>query len=336
MSLTHTAVIILNWNNWPDTLACLNSLARLWQYEKISLIVCDNASEDESVARLRAWAGERFAPNNRRELSAAEWDRHSPPTRPFRFTLIHVGANLGFAGGNNRGLRYALQCETFDYLWILNNDTVVAPDSLSHLIRCAETRPEIALFGASVLDLARPDILQCAGGCRYYPWITVFREALNGQAWQSSLTAPAPRLDYIYGASLFLRAEAVRRCGLLNEDYFLFYEELDYARRLARLGHGLAWCRPSRVYHKGSASIGRPGQASRAQRIQANYHENLSTLKYTANFHPRLLWLVLPLRFSLKSLVLLLRRDFYLFPPLWRAYRDFFRDFSSPGIKLQG
>ena len=102
-----------------------------------------------------------------------------------------------------------------------------------------------------------------------------------------------PCLDYIYGASLFVRAEVFTRCGLLNEDYFLFYEEIDFCTRAKRAGFGISWCRDSIVFHKGSQTVGRVDSGDRGKIAFANYHENLSTLIFSKKFYPtfyRLSW----------------------------------------------
>ena len=115
-------------------------------------------------------------------------------------------------------------------------------------------------------------------------------------------------------------------CGFqayLNEDYFLFYEELDYTQRLKRHGYTIGWCKHSIVYHKGSASVGTTSQGDRTKLSRANYYENLSTFKYTARFYPGWLPWVMLVRLIGKSLILLRRRNFYLFLSLFQAYRDF-------------
>src|SRR5579862_8986547 len=138
------AVIVLNWNNGEDTIRCVESLLSL--NRDVGLIICDNASTDNSVDRLRAWASQKLPLLNaarqggaRREFNFAE---AGPPLADSRdnekplkaagvgtITLIQTGANLGYAGGNNAGLRHAY-AQAYDYFWVINNDTCVLPDSL--------------------------------------------------------------------------------------------------------------------------------------------------------------------------------------------------------------
>jgi GT2 family glycosyltransferase len=318
-----TAIIVLNWQRWQDTLMCLMSLKNL-TFSPSSLIICDNDSHNESFAQILAWAQKHYVHG---DIAVFEQPPiYTEKTKSYPLVLIQTGKNLGFAGGNNVGIRYALNCKEFNYIWILNNDTEVDKNALSALIKCSENSPTVGLWGSTIIDFFDRETVQCAGGCRYFPIWTIFKPVFGGQSLKSlenQLTNKI-RLDYISGASLFLKTEVLERVGLLNEEYFLFYEELDYAQRLKKHGYDMAWCSKSLVYHKNSASVGSVREGNREKLKRANYYENLSTLKYTKNFHPYLLAFVIIFRFIFKALALIRRGDFFLFPPLFQAYYDFF------------
>lgn len=317
--MKHVSIIILNWQHWKDTLNCLNSVKKLTYPGTISIIVCDNASQNDSFVQILNWAQQFYSPSD-----IGVFKQPPSTSMPLPFVLIQTGANLGFAGGYNVGIHYALATQKYDYLWLLNNDTQVDAQALTALCDYAISHPHVALIGSTLLEFYEKDIVQCAGGCRYFPLLTIFRQIGRGQPlttvmrWKEDLP-----LDYIAGASMFLKVSAVQQVGLLNEEYFLFYEELDYTQRLKHDDYQIGWCKQSFVYHKGSASIGSVHEGNRDKLRRANYYENLSTLKYTKNFYPQWLILVMGLRFVLKSLALISRGDFYLFAPLWQAYRDF-------------
>jgi GT2 family glycosyltransferase len=325
-------IIILNWQGWRDTLACLESLQALNCSMPISLIVCDNGSEDDSWHQILNWAQKHYSPSEMIVFSQQETNdpvqqgkniSHYTP-----FILIQTGRNLGFAGGNNVAIRYALGTKQYEYLWLLNNDTTVNVNALSHLYEQAKANPQIALLGSTVIEYFKPDRVQCAGGYRYFPLSTMIKPVFGGETVNIVMQAHQEmRLDYVYGAAMFLKVEAVEKVGLLNEEYFLFYEELDYSQRLKRAGYQIGWCQKSIVSHKGSASVGSIREGNREKLRQANYYENLNTLKYTANFHGTLLPIVLFSRFIGKALVLIGRREFDLFRPLLKAYKDFFCQF---------
>jgi len=315
-------IIVLNWQNWPQTLHCLDSLKQLQPLGQTMIIVCDNASSNDSFERILAWGRHHYAEC---DLWFKPPTIEEVPERFYPWVLIQTGANLGFAGGNNVGIRYAL-AHHCDYVWVLNNDTQVDPQALVQLHRCMHQHPQLALVGSTLIDAQKRDTVQCAGGCRYFPWLTIFKPVLGGYSLQTVLHYQQPlKLDYVAGAAMFFRATVLRQVGLLNEEYFLFYEELDYTQRLKRQGYSIGWCQHSLVYHQGSASVGTVEAGNRDQLRRANYYENLSTLKYTARFYPARLIGIMAVRFVLKSLVLILRRDFYLLAPLLSAYRDFIR-----------
>ena len=325
--MKNIGIIILNWQGWKDTLTCLESLTKLKYKGLISFIVCDNHSTNDSYHQILNWAQQHYPPS---EIGIFCQEKSSPlpetisHSKILPFILIQTGANLGFAGGNNVGIRYALATQQYEYLWLLNNDTIVDTGALSALHQYAITHPDIALIGSTIIDYYQQNTVQCAGGCYYSPLLTIVKPIFGGQPLTKVIQHhEAITLDYVFGAAMFLSIKAVQKVGLLNEEYFLFYEELDYTQRLKQQGYNIGWCKNSLVYHKGSASVGSVDEGNRAKLRRANYYENLSTLKYTANFYPRLLPLVMILRFVGKSLAVISRRDFYLLRPLFKAYWDF-------------
>jgi len=301
--------IVLNWNNWHDTKRCLESLRPLAYLRLTDIIVCDNHSDDDSWFRISHWGKNNF------------------PYSGQRFTLLQSGANLGFGGGMNIGIRHALTCQRYAFLWLLNNDTQVSEASLQALLHCAKQQPQTGIWGSTVTDMQAPYPVQTAGGFLYNPWLTRIRPHFAGKDAKQVMMLPANsvRLDYVYGAAMFIRCEALERVGLLCEDYFLFYEELDFCRRLQQAGYHLSWCPASLVFHQGSATIGTPAQGNRAKLRLANYYENFNSLRFTARFHPKILPIAWAARLVLKSLLLTVRGQFYLFAPLLAAYRDFAR-----------
>jgi len=281
-----TAIIILNWNGWQHTLQCIESLEFLLKQGLASVWICDNGSDDDSWLQLQ----QAFGKKN-------------------QIHLLQTGKNLGFAAGMNHGIRAALLDPTIVYVWLLNNDTWLETDALSPLKACAKAQPQIGLWGSQMYN-AKGE-LQSASGYRYNPWLTTIK----------ALKKPTQRPSYIDGAALFIPRHSLETIGLLTEDYFLFYEELDYSQRLHQMGYQLACCSDSHVFHQGSASLG--GDAI-AKRLQRQYYENRNTLLFSVRFYPYRLWFILPWRLLVKLLLLGWRGEWDLYPALLRAYKDFF------------
>ena len=322
----NVCTVLLNWNGCSDTLECLNSLVAGSSVPQ-SIVVVDNDSSDDSVEKLSAWGISHY--KKIVLLASEELRREEQGDSPF--VLIRNSENSGYAAGNNLALSWALAQDSFDYIWLLNNDTVVATDCLARLLDCAE-QSSAAILGATVVYVDNPTVVQCAGGCRYNPVTTVFKPSLAGDPLHEVLQdAKEPRLDYIYGASMFVKTELFDSCGLLNEDYFLFYEELDFCKQAQRHGYDLRWCREAVVAHKVSRSVGRAGSGDCRQQVFANYHENLSTLIFTRKFYGILLPFVMLCRLLAKLAIYRKRRDWAVL----RAVRDAYRDFIS-GANLRG
>ncbi len=168
-------VLILNWNNWNDTVACLESVFQN-SHEDYQVVVIDNASTDGSEGKIIEWAEGRhrvesgffaFDPGNK-PIPHIRYDRETAergglpekerslraslnPSIPHPLVLIQTGGNRGYAGGNNIGIRYALGKGDCGYIWILNNDTVIEKNALVEMLRCAESEKNAGMVGSKLL-----------------------------------------------------------------------------------------------------------------------------------------------------------------------------------------
>ncbi|MCF8039391.1 MAG: glycosyltransferase family 2 protein [Desulfohalobiaceae bacterium] len=327
---SRTCVIVLNWNGWRHTLDCLDSLAEL-SIPPRTIIVCDNHSEDRSSQQILEWAKSRHEATSLAIFPASKGAEASHITHHVpRFVFFQHQKNYGFSGGINPGIKWAMDQGAYEFLWLLNNDTVVETQTHSALLESAHTNPEVGIWGSTICWQNNPEQVQCAGGCRYFPLTSIYRPTLEGLSRVAAQRTNRYRFDYIFGASLFIRSEVLSRVGYLNEAYFLFYEEYDFCRRAQKAGYQIEWCRKSVVLHHGSASSLDCGDSTRKDRLQIiTYHENLSTLFFTKQHFPHYLLFVLLFRFWGKTFYLVKRRQFFLFPALVRAYLDFFKKFKK-------
>lgn len=301
----HVYVILLNWNGWRDTIECLESVFRL-DYPCHTVIVCDNASSDGSMKKIEDWASGRItascdSPDLTRLIvpsipkpiafisiraSETSTKRRSPD---HRLILIETGANLGFAGGNNVGIRYALACGDCDYVWLLNNDTVVEPDSLSAMVRMAEGDPKLDICGSQLRSYAFPHEIQTMGGRRYSRWSGRTRPLQELTTPRVSTASGAP--DYVEGASMLISRRCLETVGLLEESYFLYYEELDLAARV-RPAFQLGYSPESVIYHKEGASIGSAHVRSNRSAL-SDFYQARNRIVFSRRYHSRFLLSVL-------------------------------------------
>lgn len=219
-------IIILNWNGYRDTIACVESCL-LGTYPNFRILIVDNASSDNSAAILRHY------------FPAIE--------------LLHTGSNLGFAGGNNVGIRRAL-AEGADYVWLLNNDTIVAPEALTELVKTAESDSRIGMAGSKILFHEPASAIWFAGGFRT-PDGANFLHRGSGEDDNGQYELPC-RVDFLTGCSMLVKAGLIAEIGQLREDYFLYWEDADWSRSAIEHGWELFYTPASRIWHKVSASAG--------------------------------------------------------------------------------
>ncbi|BDD19242.1 glycosyltransferase family 2 protein [Escherichia coli] len=257
-------IVVLNWNGWKDTLSCLDSLIEL-NYNEYKIVVCDNNSSNDSVKRITDWYESKK--DSHPYLVAADY-QYLDSSNLYSFSsqakkgfyLIQTGSNLGFAGGNNVGLRFALNQNDMSHVWILNNDTVVEPSALSALTNKVSTDNKIGLCGSRMVYFHDRDKLQGIGG-KYKPLLATTRHIAEGEPADTVFDERVieKELDYVIGASMLITRACLEDVGLLSEDYFLYFEEFDYCQRLANRGYRFSIATDSWVYHKegGSTESGR-------------------------------------------------------------------------------
>lgn len=226
MNTPTVSVILLNMKQVELTVACLASLRQV-SYPAVEIIVVDQASNDGSVERLRA---------------------QFPGVR-----VIASDVNLGFTGGNNLGMHHA----TGEYILLLNNDTEVTPGFLEPLIAAAEADPSVGALSPLIKYYQAPDTIQYAGGPRELdivrfrsPWRGT-KEKDNGQYQVSEQTSIA------HGAAFLVRREVVESVGMLDDRFFIYYEELDWSLRIRKAGYRIMVVPSSVVYHKESMTVGK-------------------------------------------------------------------------------
>ncbi|MCC6544980.1 MAG: glycosyltransferase family 2 protein [Nitrospirae bacterium] len=225
----HVTIIILNWNGKDDTIECLKSVEKI-NYADYDILLIDNGSDDDSVKVFKNLY-------------------HNNP----RIRLIENEKNLGFAEGNNIGIREALKRGS-DYILLLNNDTVVKDDFLGELVKVGEEDKRYGIIGPKIYFWGVKKIIYAAGGGVIgrlgQPLLTGLLREDRGQYDKEGETG------FITGCALLIRREAVEKTGLLDEDYFFFFEDLDWNIRAKREGFLIAYAPKSIVWHRASSAVG--------------------------------------------------------------------------------
>ncbi|MEY4750077.1 MAG: hypothetical protein RIQ60_2291 [Pseudomonadota bacterium] len=291
-------IILLNWNGYLDTIQCLKSLHNL-RTENFRIVVCDNKSSDNSVEKICDWykSFTNYSHNNLVIYDRKSAEEGGNPNLDPRLVLIMTGANLGFAGGNNVGIRYCLERKDVSYIWLLNNDTEVEPDALNALITRASYNSRIGMVGSTLLYYSNRNKIQARGGCSFYPIISraypICGDDLRHSIDIEQQRDIEKRLKYIIGASMLISRDFIENVGLMQEDYFMYYEELDWAERARRHKnhYQLAYAADSIVYHKVGASAGTSARSEFSLRLLYG-----NQLRFMRRFYP---WFLVITRLSI-------------------------------------
>lgn len=283
-------IIVLNWNGAKDTLRCLESLGKL-QGERPNILVVDNGSQDDSVPSMRE-AIHQLSRSGDVVLDLLEGE--DPQDKVFDEAKVVLGLikgarNLGFGGGVNLGLRVALQDQRMTAAWILNNDTVVDQGALEAIRDTLKKEPDAGIIGSTLLYLEQPDLIQAVGGL-YNPWFGTTAHALGQKPYsKEACAAMDPKtLDYIVGASLCIRREVLERVGLFSEEYFLYFEELDYIERMRRQmpEQCLGYAPESLIYHKEGGATGANDLGTKKTSPKTDFFFLTSRIRFARRFYP--------------------------------------------------
>jgi len=327
-------IVLVNYNGWKVTIECLESVLRS-DYSNFQVIVVDNASKDNSIANILSWARGRQSagvgnpqlarltnPPLEKPINYVFYESEPAPDAVSRhkksgdhsLILIQSGENRGFAAGNNIGIRYASVRNDAAYIWLLNNDTVVEADALSALVKKAgeyeKKRQKVGMIGAKLLYYDSPDRLQGVAGL-YNKWFARSKhlgsfEVDRGQYDSETVT---DKMDYPIGASLFVPTEFIKDVGPMCEDYFLYFEELDWAVRGKAKGWQLGYCWQARVYHKEGSSAGANSRVPWGKSKVADFCSIRNRILISKKFYPLQLWSV-KLGFILVIINRIRRRQF--------------------------
>lgn len=240
-------VVLVNWNSVDDTLAAVQSVWNATPRPR-RVVVVDNGSADDSVARLESW-------------------RAVAPERAGWLSVLSLPRNEGFAGGNNRGLELlARECSCSGYL-LLNNDAVVAPDYFAVLDRAMTARPDAGLLTGTIYEWDRRTVWYAGG--REIPW-----RALVLHDTTVPPTDALRETAFVCACTMLIPAHILDRIGLLPEVYFpIYWDDAEYSCRARDVGP-LVYVPAAVAYHKVGASVGLPDLTPRVAYIQ-NHHRAL-------------------------------------------------------------
>jgi hypothetical protein len=278
------AIVILNWNGLADTLECLDSLQKI-VYPNYVIAVIDNGSKSNDAEIIKKKFGD------------------------FVF-VIKEEKNLGFTGGCNEGIRWALRSWA-NYILLLNNDTVVDSNFLKELVKVAQKDVQIGIVGPKILCYEQPNIIVVAGG-RINFWtgdtpLIAKNEIDDGRFDYNE------EVDFISGAALLIKEETIRRIGLLNELYFAYYEDPEWCTKARKAGFKVVYVSKAKIWHKEDTHMRGPSELS-------TYYMTRNRFIFMKRNASGLQFIFFSLYFLSTDLILQMKNKLFMRPKLFIAY----------------
>lgn len=310
----HVSIITLNWNAWRETIECLESVLKL-QYPNFNIIVIDNHSTDDSWPRLIDWASGAIYPDIQTDFPRIVFPSVRKPIDYLPLSVKEIGRignrcpkllllsneqNEGFAKANNRGTRIALEHYNSQYVFLLNNDTVISPDSLQEIVTVMESESKIASAQAVIYYYHNPGKIANAGGF-LLPWgQTKYRKKIANRNWQ--------KVTFLNGCALIFKRQTLEKYGALTEDFFHGEEDFEYSMRLKQHKALKVCINHTKVYHKIGVTAHELLNGQTGKKVLLFAVNRLVDMK---RFYPHLLWIIW------RELALV-----YFFLMLWIQYRE--------------
>jgi GT2 family glycosyltransferase len=283
MNSSKVVILILNWNGGEDTIECLDSLINS-KYEPFQIMIVDNGSDDNSLKIIRNYAQAlEHPPQNflsvpplTQPLRILELDEGDILTDPLylkqlcecKLIIMKNKENYGFCEGNNNGIEFISQYLNSDYILILNNDTIVHPDLIKDLTEFAIEDKNRGMVGPTVLYYHEPEKITFQGGNLNLCTVHLEHYQLNDKLTDYSLPV---KLDYISGCCMLLKTDMLTEVGLLDPDFFLYLEDVDWCVRAHKQKYDIYHLPKARVWHKESVSSQKESPLSLYYGIRNNF-----------------------------------------------------------------
>lgn len=288
---SRTYIVILNYKSWKDTIECLESVLKS-DNSDFQIILVDNSPTNESIKEISAWATgngneiltafpDLVYPLEKKPIKHIIIEENTLQTEVFdeaKLLIVKANENKGFSAGNNIALRYIKRTSSKnDKIWLLNNDTVVPKNTLSELLKTNRKNINSGIIGAKLLEYENPKIIQSIGG-KYNPWLGKISILGSGEHAGKIYEEEDVDFDYPIGASMFMDSTYLMEIGLMEEKYFLYFEEYDWVLRGLKKGYKSVFSPKAIIYHKGGSSSG--GGTSKL----ADFYGIRSKLLFTRKF----------------------------------------------------
>lgn len=241
-------IVILNWNNYSDTKETIKTIEKQ-SFNNIEMVIVDGFSSDDSTKRIQA-----------------EFPKYH---------YIYLKEDNGYTGGNNAGIKYLLNRKV-DYIVSMNNDALLRKNCLRDLVNYAEEN-NLGIVGPRMYSYYEKDLFERSGG-----YVSIFKSK-SMPKWIKESDAPAElskpySVKKLPGAMIMLSKEVVKKVGLMDEQFFLYYGDTDWQKRISDAGYDQIVIPKAKAYHKVSATTGRGS-------VKVLYYDTRDFLNYVKKHH---------------------------------------------------
>lgn len=261
-----TQIVIVNFKTWRETLACLESVLLL-KGVNFGVTIVEMCNIDHSRFHLKNWI------ENHQQIDT---------------DFIEIEKNLGFAGANNAALRKLEKDKTHDFVWLLNNDTMVDKAALDELVtawqQLENSGRKPAFIGSKIIDSADRVTIQSVGG-RVKPWLGTTNLTGIGKNIKKFPSKGIIPTDYVMGASMFFHRSLLQEISLMDTSYFLYFEDVDWCYRAAAKGYRNYTCLSSQIFHKQGATTGNKYNRTVSDTVTLKYLHT-SYLRFFSKHYP--------------------------------------------------
>jgi GT2 family glycosyltransferase len=277
-------IIILNYKNYNDTIECIESILNN-VYKNFRIILIDNCSNDESVTMIKKYIYSTELADSFLEMESNQLENKARLKKGFiKCYLIKSNKNLGYGGGNNLGIKLSLMLGDAEYIWILNNDTIIDENAIIAQIREMRSNPKALICGSKIYYYGTNNIY-CLAGAKFNKWTMTSKNVTSKDINNIDKDKIVKKIDYICGASMFFRKDFFIKYGLFDEKFFLYFEEIDMVSRVKDRKDFLCFASDSIIYHKVGASLGSSRNLEKKSLV-AEYHSFRSRIIFTKKYYP--------------------------------------------------
>ncbi len=300
------SIIILNWNGCKDTVECLESVYKI-NYDNYNVILVDNASDDDSIEKIREFSSKIKIRNNSNvsNIDALEYEENEIDSvvgerdRIKELILLKNSENYGFAKGNNIGIKFAFRGFKPDYILSLNNDTIVDENFLSELIKTSEKYEDVGIYSPKLLNADNHKLIDSTG--HIISWGRIVDRGygkVDKHQYDDKNKVMGAK-----GAAALYKREMLESIGLFKESFITSYEDAELSWRASKNSWKAIYVPKSVVYHKGERSI-------KKDNSKFSYFWGLSlrnmavTVKEYGNLNQKILFTFLLIYFMIGSFIL--------------------------------